>query len=114
MARVSVTTQQIDKTGTAPTLTAPTIDGDVIDTGRVFLWVDNSGATAVTVTVLTPVQVDALDVDDLAVSVPAGGARLIGPLRPSTFGRPAGDPDAGRAYVDYSDSTSVTRGVFSL
>jgi len=114
MARTSVATQQIVKTGLAPALTAPIIDGDIIDTGRVFLRVDNGGGAAITVTVQTPVQVDGLDLADLTVSVPASGTRLIGPLSASTFGRPSGGADSGRAYVDYSSVTSVTRGVFAL
>lgn len=114
-ARVSVTTQAIVKTGLNPALTGPTVDGDVIDTGRVFLRVDNGGGSSITVTVQTPLQVDGLDVSDLTVSVPASGTRLIGPLSPSTFGQLSGSADVGRAYVDYTGTlTSVTRGVFSL
>ena len=112
--RVSVTTQPIVKTGLTPALTAPTADGDVIDTGRVFLRVDNGGGASITVTVQTPVQVDGLDLSELIVTVPASGTKLIGPLSPSTFGRLVGTADAGRAYVDYSSVTSVTRGVFAL
>lgn len=114
MARVSVATQAIVKTGVVPALTAPTVDGDIIDTGRVFLEVNNGGGASITVTVQTPVQVDGLDLSELIVSVAAGVTKRIGPLSPSTFARPAGGADAGRAYVDYSSVTSVTRGVFSL
>ncbi|MBK1785135.1 hypothetical protein [Prauserella cavernicola] len=114
MARANVLTQPIVKTGVEPELTAPTVDGDVIDTGRVLLMVDNAGASPVTVTVQTPLTVDGLAVDELAVQVPAGGRRLIGPFSKTTFGRPTGQPDSGRAYVDYSAVADVTRGVFSL
>ncbi|PRX48683.1 hypothetical protein B0I33_104501 [Prauserella shujinwangii] len=114
MAREIVVTQNVVDEGLNPVLTAPTIDGDVIDTGRVLLWVDNAGVAARTVTILTPVTVDGLELEDLVVTVPAGEQRLIGPLRPSTFGRPVGSPDAGKAYVDYDDVTDVVRGVFGL
>ncbi|MEU0467212.1 hypothetical protein ABZ215_24695 [Amycolatopsis sp. NPDC006131] len=114
MARTSVATQQIVKTGLAPALTAPVADGDIIDTGLVFLQVTNGGGSPVTVTVQATVEVDGLDLEDLVVSVPAAGTRLIGPLSSSTFGRPNGTADAKRAYVDYSSVTDVTRGVFKL
>lgn len=114
MARENVTTQQVVQDGLNPVLTAPTVDGDVVDTGRVLLWVDNAGVAARTVTVQTPVQISGLDLEQLVVTVPAGEQRLIGPLKPSVFGQPVGSPDAGRAYVDYDDVTDVVRGVFAL
>lgn len=101
MARADVATQQITRAGLAPTLTAPTVDGDVIDAGRVALMVTNNGATGHTVTVQSPVTVDGLAVEELAVSVAAGETRLIGPFPARTFGRPVGSVDAGRVYVDY-------------
>jgi len=114
MARTSVVTQQITRAGLAPVLTEPTVDGDVIDAGAVFLYVDNASAGAVTVTAVTPVTVDGLALADSPVSVPAGESRLIGPFPPRTFGQPAGSADAGRVYVDYSAQTSVTRAVVSF
>ncbi|OXM73087.1 MULTISPECIES: hypothetical protein [Amycolatopsis] len=114
MARTSVATQPIVKTGVAPVLTAPVADGDIIDTGRVFLQVTNGGGSPVTVTVQATVEVDGLDLEDLVVSVPAAGTRLIGPLSRATFGQLTGSADVGRAYVDYSSVTDVTRGVFTL
>jgi hypothetical protein len=115
MARVSVTTEQIVHAGVLSTLTAPTVDGDVIDCGRVFLEVDNGSGAAVTVTVRSTASTDGLDVEDLAVSVAAGATKKIGPFNVSTFGRSSTDgADQGRAYVDYSAVASVTRGVFGL
>ncbi|PXY17348.1 hypothetical protein [Prauserella flavalba] len=116
MARTSLTTQPIVKEGTTPVLAGPpNVDGDVIDTGRLFLVVDNASGASLTVAVQTPVTVDGLDLEELAVAVPDGETRYIGPLSPSTFGRPVGSPDAGRAYVDYTGTlTGVTRGVFAL
>lgn len=117
MPRVSQTTQKVAKEGLVPAFTAPTSgvgNGDVIDTGRVMLVVNNAGGSAITVTVLTPVTVDGLDVVDLAVSVAAGAVKYIGPLSPSTFGQLPPSTDSGRAYVEYSSATSVTRAVLGL
>lgn len=115
MARTSVTSQAVVRTGLNPTLTAPTVDGDIVDTGNVALWVDNASGGAVTVTVQTPVTQDGLDLSELAVSVPAGAFRLIGPLPARTFAQP-GDAavGAGRVLVDYSAITSVTRAVIRI
>lgn len=114
MARTSVTTQQIARTGVNPALTAPVADGDVIDVGATFLVVANGGGAPVTVTVQTPVEYAGLELEDLTVSVPAAGQRWIGPFPASVFGQPVGDPNAGRALVDYSAVADVTRGVFKV
>lgn len=115
MARTSVTTQPIVKTGTLSTLAAAdAVNGEVIDTGRVYLHVHNGGGAPITVTVHATVVVDGLAVTDLAVAVAAGTDMKIGPFNPTTFGRLAPSTDATRAYVDYSSGTSVTRGVFQL
>lgn len=115
MARTSVVTQKITRAGLAPALTAVTVDGDIIDSGPVILHVANAGGAAVTVTVQTPITVDGIALTDLAVSVPAGQAREIGPFPDRTFRQPAAAPvGAGRVLVDYSAITSVTRAVKAL
>lgn len=114
MARTSVTTQQITRAGLAPVLTAPTVDGDVIDSGAVFLHVNNGSAASINVTVQSPVTVDGLAVEELVVAVAAGAFKLIGPFPQRTFGQPTGSADAGRVYVDYSAQASVTRAVLKL
>lgn len=116
MARTSVTTQPVVRAGLNPTLTAPTVDGDIVDCGNVALWVDNAGAAPIGVVVQATVAQDGLNLEDLTVSVPAGAARLIGPLPGRTFAQ-AQDATvgAGRALVDYPDGvTSVTRAVISI
>lgn len=106
MARVDVTTQQISRAGLVPATAAVTVDGDVVDTGEVALYVSNVGASSRNVTVQTTASQDGLDVEDLVVAVAAGDTALIGPLPKRTFGQPAGanesgGDDEGRAYVDY-------------
>lgn len=114
MARISVTTQAITRAGLAPVLTAPNADGDVIDVGRVAIYVNNASGGSINVTVQTPVTVDGLTVEDPVIAVAAGTVKLIGPLPARLFARPAGGADAGRAYVNYSAQASVSRAVVSL
>lgn len=115
MARESLTTQQITRDGLALTKTTPPpADGDVIDSGRTILVVENIGSASITVTVQSPLTVDGLDVQEQIVSIPAGETRYMGPWRESTFGRPAGTSDAGRVYVDYDTPADVSRAVMAL
>jgi hypothetical protein len=114
MARASQVSQEMALTGLAPVLTAPTVDGDIVDVdSRTFLYVLNSSGAPITVTVRTPDTVQDLTVQERAVSVAAGAFQLI-PLVMPAYKRPVGAVDAGRAYVDYSAVASVTRGVISL
>ncbi len=115
MARTSVTTQRITRAGLEPVLTAPVADGDIVDPGNVAVWVDNGSGASITVTAITPGTVSGLAVADLAVVVPAGESRLVGPLPASVFAQPAdADPGANRVLVDYSAVASVTRAVVSF
>lgn len=115
MARVSTTTQTIVRTGLNPSLTGPTVDGDIVDCGNVALWVDNGSGGSINVTVQATATQDGLDLADLVVAVPAGAKRLIGPFPARTFAQ-ASDAAVGpgRALVDYSAVTTVTRAVISL
>lgn len=115
MARTNVTTQPIPLAGLRPVHTAPIIDGDIVDVGRCFLSVINGGTAAITVTVVTPGTVDGdLAIEDRAVSVPVGTTPTLIPLTSTHYKQPTGSADAGRAYVNYSAVTSVTRAVVSL
>lgn len=116
MARVSVTTQTIARAGIAGTLTAPTVDGDIVDAGgAVFLEVANGSGVPITVTAQTPITQDGLAVAELIVSVPAAGRRFIGPFPARTFAQ-ASDAAVGpgQVLIDYSAITSVTRGFFGI
>lgn len=110
MARVSVTTQKIVATGLAPAMTAPTVDGDVIDSGATAVYVTNASGGSINVTAQTPATQAGLAVAEQIVAVAAGATKLIGPFPKGTYGRPSG-ADVGRVYIDYSAQASVTRAV---
>lgn len=120
MARTPVTTQKIVRTGlvTAPTAPAGTgsTNGDIIDCGFKTLEV-TCGATPTTVTVETPVVQDGQPLTALTVVCAANVTTRIGPFPTGTFGQTAASAaspaDVGRAYVDYSSVTTVTRCVTS-
>jgi hypothetical protein len=117
MARVSVTTQRITRAGLNVALTAPTVDGDIIDAGQVALRVANGSGSSINVTVQTPGTDPASGSarQELIVAVPAAGARDIGPFPASLFAQPA-DATVGplRVLVDYSAVATVTRAVVSF
>jgi hypothetical protein len=115
MARVSTTAQQLSGAGLLPSHTAPTADGDIVDVGRVFLSVINGGTASITVTVQTPGTVDGdLGIEDRTVTVPVGTTPKLIPITSPHYRQPSGSANAGRALVDYSAITSVTRAVVSL
>lgn len=122
MARTSVTTQPIVLAGLVPTMTAPagtgSTSGDIVDVGRNMLVVKNADASSMTVTVETPETIDGdLDIEDRTVTVAAGATAYI-PLTSTHYRQTAASAtsptDVGRAYVDYSSVTSLTRAVVSL
>ena len=93
--------------GVDPGFAAADVDGDVVPTHpKGFLHVRNDDATEMTVTVVTPgkSRFGVSEEPDLAVAIPAGEERLIGPM-------PSGliDPELGGVLITYSSVTSVTR-----
>lgn len=116
MARLSVVTQEIPQAGHILNHTAPNGDGDIVDVKRgAFLSVINSGAGPITVTVQTPGVVDGdLAIADRVVTVPVGTTPKLIPLTSTAYKQPVTDANAGRALVDYSAITSVTRAVGSI
>lgn len=101
MARTNLAVQRITRAGLDPSFTAANVDGhSITNDGDVFVTVKNGSASAITATFITPYQVAGLNVEDLAVSVPAGGERDIGRFPPATFGR--------ALDIDFSAVDSVT------
>jgi hypothetical protein len=108
-----LTTQQITRAGTDPATGAVAAGGtgdEFVPGDNVFLRVVNGGGGATTVTVTTPRTVKGQAIADLAVSVPAGGQRLIGPLPADQYANPAD----GKGDVACSPTTSVTISVLEL
>lgn len=105
MARVQIPITQITDDGVAP---PAQVNGDgandhfLADSGpNVFLEVENSdGAGAHQVTIVTPKQVEGLDVADVVKNIAASGKLLIGPLHTRLFGQ--GD---GTVHVDVADAS---------
>lgn len=114
MARTVVATQPVPITGlNGIALTAPTLEGDVVEVGaQNTLLVLNESAGVVTVTVQTPGDVNGLAIQENAVAV-AAGAMLAVALDKTTYARANGSVDAGKAYVDYDAVGSVTRAVIA-
>lgn len=86
---------------------AVTVDGDVVDTGAIFLLINNTDTVTWTVTVRATVLLQGLAVSNLVGTVAAGKVAVIGPIPQNLFGQPAGANASGgndqyRAYVDYS------------
>ncbi len=96
-----LTVQKISLSGTDPSFAAASAGGDTFaNDGNTVLRVKNGGTAAISVTVdaITPCNFG-FD-HDASVSVPAGGAREIGPFPQNRFGV--------TAAVSYSGVTSVT------
>lgn len=113
MPRNSLVVQELAREGTALTMTAPTVDGDVLDCGNgVVLVVNNASGAPITVTLPTPATYAGQPVNDVVVTVPAAATRYIKVDNVSLFGQAYGTADYRRAYANYSAVASVTRGAF--
>lgn len=101
----ALTIQDIVRAGLDPTYETAAGGGDTAANlnGDVHIHIKNGSGGSVTATFETPRTVDGLAVDDLAVPIPAGEERFIGPFPPSTFNDGAGD-----VAITYSAVTSVT------
>jgi hypothetical protein len=70
--------------------------------GAEFLYVNNGGTGALTVTLTIPVQVDGQSVASKTVSVPAGARWLIGPFPPTSY-----NDSSRNVHISWSTATSV-------
>ncbi len=99
-----VASQNIIRAGLNPAYAAASAGGDQVRPGpSTFLHVKNGSAASMTVTVVTHKTVDGLDLADLAVAVPAGGERMIGPINDLFL-----DPADSLADITWSATAGVT------
>jgi len=110
MSVATLAVQKIVPAGLSPSLVAADEDGDQFaNGGRVFFHINNASAAPITATI-DSVQPCSQGVDhNVAVSVPAGAERLVGPFDPRRFNN-----SSGRVAVTYSAVTSVTVGAFEV
>lgn len=116
MARTTPATQVIPDAGLTVTLTAPSVDGDIVtlDGSGVFIEVLNGSGGSINVTLSNPQTYNGLDVADRVVAVPAGANKKI-PI-PAFYTQDLGTMDlgvdvGGKVLVNYSAVASVTRGI---
>lgn len=102
-------TQQIAIGGMAPAYAAAGAGGDKVEPGNHALHVKNGSGASVTVTIVTPGTVQGQAIGDVAVAVPAGADRFIGPFPSPDF---AGSD--GLVSVTYSAVASVTVAVLRI
>lgn len=101
--------QQITLAGLNPTMQAAAAGGDTFVPGATrFLRVTNGGGAGVTVTIDSVTPSNYGGDENVAVTVPAGGTREIGPLPDQRFG------PSGVGSITYSATASVTVGVFFI
>lgn len=111
MPRSIPATQAIGTAGLSPAFTAPDALGDVVEVGTLVL-VKNGAGAPITLTLKSTATVEGLALPDRALVVAAGATGVL-PVHAGVARRPA-DPDAGKAYLDYSAVASVTRAVVSV
>jgi hypothetical protein len=103
-ATTTLTVQDTNRTGIAPSYTAASADGFFIpNNGRVILHFKNTGSQS-TVTFVTPVTFAGQALADLTATVPAtSGDLMVGPFPPEHF-----NDAAGRILITFSSTTGVT------
>lgn len=105
MARTLLTSQAAVETGLAATYTAAdgTNGNTYVLVPHRLLHVKNGSASAITVTITTPLTVNGLAVADRTISIAAGADQFISLNTSSAYMQPD-----GTAWVDYSAAASVT------
>lgn len=108
----TLTPQSVARTGLTPTFAAADVAGDeFVNDGNTLLHVKNGDAASKTVTVASQVSSPPVGTaaTDLAITIPAGEERMIGPLPKSAF-----DDANGKVQVTYDAVTSVTVAAVSM
>jgi len=112
MARTELTVQEVNRTGLEPTYVAGDATNDhSFDnaTQAVIVHVKNGGGAGITATFITSKTIDGLAVGDLAISIPAGEERFVGPFRNDLYGQVDSDNELDKAvFLDLDTAASVT------
>ena len=104
MARVALSQEPIVIAGLEPTQTALIADGHSFPNDGIRTHIRiNNGATAFTLTVITPMTVEGLAVADKTYSIGANEIHEIGPFDPKLYNNAD-----GLVFIDYSDVTDGT------
>ncbi len=112
MANVAEAIKTILKAGLTPTYTGSLSTGSnyqFLNDGRTYIHIINGGGSPDTVTVVSQAIEDGLAVADLAVVVPAGEERVLGPFNTRIYNDASGLLNFGHSFI-----TSVTQGVYRL
>lgn len=109
MATLSLS--KVTEDGVEPTLASAAAGGDEWAwADNAFVYIDNADASSHTITITShATDRPGVDVTDLAVAVPAGESRFIGPIDGAYRNR-----SNGTVSMSYDAVTSVTVGVFRL
>lgn len=81
-------------------------------TGVEALVIRNGGAGAITLTVITPGNLDGLAIADLTASIGVGETRMLGPFAPAVYA--ADGQPGGNVALGYSAVASVTVAVVKI
>jgi hypothetical protein len=110
-----LTAQTITRAGLAPSYAAAAGGGDTFldnESGRMFVHAKNGSGGSLTVTMVSQASAPAnsgLSKVDLAVAIPAGQERMIGPVSQNFR-----HPDTRVVSLTYSGVTDLTVAVLSL
>ena len=108
----TLTLQDIIRTGTGlePTYAACGAGGDeFVNEAGYFIHIKNGAGAPQTVTIATPVTTDGLAVADVAIAIPAGEERMIGPFATATFN----DGD-DKVQLTYSAVVTLTIAILNV
>ncbi len=110
MARTAVNVTNAVITGASLPYNNAHVDGNSFaNDGYVAVHIKNGSAAAVTATFQTPAKVGGVNIEEVQISIPAGGDRLVGPFVPSVFNQ-----STGEVFVDFSAQTNVTFAVIRI
>lgn len=102
MAETAITVVQTVKEGVVHSTVSfdDTNDMKFANDGKTYFTIDNSAGTPdeLTLTVVTPGNVDGNEIEDLVLTVGANDVMTFGPFKPNVYNQTSGD-DAGSVLI---------------